>query len=99
MVKFGRFEFIDINFRNGTYFEILQYFLQTSFTDKIQTRAYTFDDLVGSCGGFIGLFLGYALIQIPHSIESILLTKWGNVVSRKSSNAREKENENKDEEN
>ena len=37
--------------------------------DKIEIRAYTFDDLVGSCGGYIGLFLGYALIQIPRGIR------------------------------
>ena len=34
----------------------------------MQVRAYTFDDLVGACGGYIGLFLGYALIQIPRAI-------------------------------
>ena len=94
--NFGILEYININFRNGTFFEIFQYFLQTSFTEKIQTRAYTFDDLVGSCGGFIGLFLGYALIQIPHSIESVLLKKWENVVLRKSSNTRQNEDENID---
>ena len=37
--------------------------------EKIQVRAYTFDDLVGSCGGYIGLFLGYALIQVPRTIK------------------------------
>ena len=57
------------NFRNSSYFIIRQFYRQKTFTEKIQTRAYTFDDLVGSCGGFIGLFLGYALIQIPELIE------------------------------
>ena len=51
------------------YFEIRQVYHQTRFTEKIQIRAYAFDDLVGSCGGVIGLFLGYALVQIPHLIE------------------------------
>ena len=37
--------------------------------EKVEVRAYTFDDLVGSCGGYIGLFLGYALIQIPRGIR------------------------------
>ena len=31
------------------------------------------DDLVGSCGGFIGLFLGYALVQIPQLIEFVMI--------------------------
>ena len=42
---------------------------QTKFTEKIYSRAYSFDDLVGTCGGYIGLFLGYALIQLPRLIE------------------------------
>ena len=33
--------------------------------EKIQKKAYTLDDVVGTVGGFIGLFLGYALIQVP----------------------------------
>ena len=48
------------------------YYRQTRFTNKIQVRAYTLDDLIGSCGGYIGLFLGYALIQFPQLIESTL---------------------------
>ena len=55
-------------FRNESYFWITQEFRQTSFLDKMQVRAYTFDDLVGACGGYIGLFLGYTLIQIPRAI-------------------------------
>ena len=51
-------------FRNGTFWLRLV-IRQTKFTDKIYARAYTLDDLVGTCGGYIGLFLGYALIQLP----------------------------------
>ena len=66
-------------FRNESYFLITQEFSQTSFVEKIQVRAYTFDDLVGSCGGYIGLFLGYALIQIPRTIKvRFKSTKWKN---------------------
>ena len=43
--------------------------------EKMEIRAYTFDDLVGSCGGYIGLFLGYSLIQIPKLIDYITRTK------------------------
>ena len=46
-------------------------FRQSRFTEKIQTREYTFDDLVGTVGGYIGLFLGYALVQFPALIESL----------------------------
>ena len=57
------------DFRNDSFFVIEQYYRQTRFTDKIQTRAYTLDDLIGTCGGYIGLFLGYALIQFPQLME------------------------------
>ena len=58
--------------RDESHFEIVQVHRQTSFTDKIQTRAYTFDDVVGTVGGYIGMFLGYAMVQIPGSIALIL---------------------------
>ena len=60
------------NSRDESHFEIVQVHRQTSFTDKIQTRAYTFDDVVGTVGGYIGMFLGYAMVQIPGSIAMIL---------------------------
>ena len=60
------------NLRDESHFEIVQVHRQTSFTDKIQTRAYTFDDVVGTVGGYIGMFLGYAMVQIPGSIALIL---------------------------
>ena len=53
------------------HFEIVQVHRQTSFTDKMQIKAYTGDDVVGTVGGYIGLFLGYASVQIPTSIASI----------------------------
>ena len=58
---------------NGS-FVIKQIYGQTRFTDKIQTRAYTIDDLVGTCGGYIGLFLGYAVVQFPKLLELLYQT-------------------------
>ena len=40
--------------------------------NKIQTREYVFDDLVGTVGGYIGLFTGYALIQLPELVNLML---------------------------
>ena len=54
-----------------SHFEIVQVHRQTCFTDKIQEKAYTFDDVVGTVGGYIGLFLGYAWVQMPSSIAWI----------------------------
>ena len=59
-------------FRNGS-FVIDQIYRQTRFTNKLQTKAYTLDDLVGTCGGYIGMFLGYALIQFPRFLEKTFL--------------------------
>ena len=56
-------------YRNDSFFDVVLEFRQTGFTEKIKTRAYTLDDLIGSCGGYIGLFLGYALIQFPEFIK------------------------------
>lgn len=64
--------FIDVHYlfyRNDSFFDVVLEFLQTDFNEKIKTRAYTLDDLIGSCGGYIGLFLGYALIQFPEFIK------------------------------
>ena len=63
----------DYLYRNGSFW-IIMHFRQTKFTEKIYTRAYTFDDLVGTCGGYIGLFLGYALVKFPRLIEIIFQT-------------------------
>ena len=60
------------NSRDESHFEIMQAHRQTSFTDKMRTRAYTFDDVIGTVGGYIGLFLGYAWVQLPWSIAWIV---------------------------
>ena len=57
-------------FRNGSVW-IQPYFYQEEFTEKIYSRAYSLDDLIGTCGGYIGLFLGYAIIQVPQLIENM----------------------------
>ena len=38
------------------------------FNQVEQTRAYNIDNLIGEIGGYLGLFLGYALAQIPSTI-------------------------------
>ena len=49
-----------------------QLYHQSTFTEKIQTRAYTIDDVVGTVGGYVGLFMGYAIVQFPEMMRSIL---------------------------
>ena len=60
-------------------------YYQHNFRDSKQVRAYTLDDLVGMIGGYLGLFMGCALVQAPVMISMLItLTKnlWENRLSR-----------------
>ena len=59
-------------FRNETSFYITPVFRQTGFKEMKQIQEYTLDDLVGTCGGYVGMFLGYAFIQLPHLFQLML---------------------------
>ena len=59
-------------FRTNGYIMLNQLYHQSTFTEKIQIRAYTIDDVVGTVGGYVGLFMGYAIVQFPDMIRSIL---------------------------
>ena len=54
-----------IQYRDGKNFIISLEHRHTSYRETIQTQAYNLDNLVGNVGGYTGLFLGYALVQIP----------------------------------
>ena len=43
-----------------------------TYKEIVQIRAYTFQSLVGNVGGYIGLLLGYAILNVP----SLLLKVW-----------------------
>ena len=59
---------------NESFFVIEQKFYQHNFRDSKQIRSYTLDDLVGMIGGYLGLFMGYALVQLPKMIS--MLVRW-----------------------
>ena len=63
---FGVEESVDI-------FEIDVLFQGTTFTQIEQTRAYDFQSLVGNAGGYVGLFLGAAISQLPSAISMLLV--------------------------
>ena len=50
-------------------FQVLLDFQGDTYMEITQTRAYDGQSLVGNAGGYIGLFLGVALIQLPTSIR------------------------------
>ena len=41
------------------------YFRDTSFKQIKEKRDYEIQDMFGDMGGYVGLFLGYALVNIP----------------------------------
>ena len=47
-------------------------YLSNTFKEIQQMKAYTIMMLFGNVGGFVGLLLGYALIQIPNLVHSTL---------------------------
>ena len=47
------------------------FFRSNRYKEIIQIRAYTFMSLIGNVGGFIGLLLGCALVQIPGALRTI----------------------------
>ena len=69
--------------RNETSFWIDQSFRQTRFKDIAQVKEFTLDDFVGTCGGYIGMFLGYALIQFPQFLQFIFAKIQKEILLRK----------------
>ena len=51
--------------------QITVYFRNNFYKQIIQVRAYSLMSLVGNVGGFVGLLLGYALVQLPGLISVI----------------------------
>ena len=54
-----------LGFTNDSYFTFWVFYRQTSFREITQIRAYDLDSLYGNIGGYMGLFLGYALLNLP----------------------------------
>ena len=45
-----------------------------------QVRAYDVDSLVGNVGGYIGMFLGYALLNLPEFLRIIFTCRKNHVM-------------------
>ena len=56
---------------NKGYFWVGPYIYDPKFKDIKQKRAIDFHGLIGYIGGYIGLFLGYSIIQIPDFLSVI----------------------------
>ena len=62
--------------KNESGFTLRMMFRQTRFREVEQIRAYDFESLVGNVGGYIGMFLGYAISNLPRFfLDVITFTK------------------------
>ena len=50
---------------NATDYEILLNFQGKTYMEIEQAKAYDFQSLIGNGGGYVGVFLGVALLQLP----------------------------------
>ena len=59
-------------------FEVVLEFQDGTYVEIQQIRAYSIEDLVGDIGGYLGLFLGFSLLQIPQLLFKIyfLIAGW-----------------------
>ena len=52
------------------WFKVRLWFRSNRFMEIKKIRAYNFQNLVGNGGGYVGLFLGYSIVQLPSMIIS-----------------------------
>ena len=60
--------------RNDTYFKVIIRFEDSSFMEIKHVRAFDIQSLIGNSGGYLGLFTGYAVLQLPNLVY--LMVKW-----------------------
>ena len=62
---------IFIGISNQNYFVVRILLTQPDYKETEQIRAYDFIDLMGNIGGYIGMFLGYALLNMADTLIRI----------------------------
>ena len=66
---------------NDTIFKVMIEFKDSSFMEIVHVRAFDIESLIGNAGGYLGLFTGYALLQLPKLM--LLISSWiCNIYSR-----------------
>ena len=61
----------DSNLKKTNYFKIVIEFDDSTFMEIRHVRAFDIESLIGNSGGYLGLFTGYALMQVPSLINLI----------------------------
>ena len=46
-------------------------YAETDYEEVTNTKSFDFASFVSGVGGFIGIFLGYSILQIPDLLESL----------------------------
>ena len=64
-------------------FQVLLQFTDGTYMEIQQVRGYGLGDAVGDIGGYLGLFLGFALLQIPEMLVTVM-TWIGNLLDKRS---------------
>ena len=65
------------------WFKVRLWFRSNRFMEIKQIRAYNFQNLVGNGGGYVGLFLGYSIVQLPSMIISVYNWIQNKILSKK----------------
>ena len=69
-----KIQWIHFRWKNDSYFSFEQMYRQPRYRETIQMQAYNLDNFIGNVGGYMGLFLGYAFVQLPNLFESGYIT-------------------------
>ena len=56
---------------NQGWFRITVEFLKNEFKEIKQLRAYSAQSLIGNAGGYVGLFVGYTIAELPAMFDML----------------------------
>ena len=62
---------INYNHPSNDVIQVQMTFQGATYMEITQIRAYDGQSLIGNAGGYVGLFLGVALIQLPTAFENL----------------------------
>ena len=69
--------FVSVPMANNS-FGLGMQFVMKGYLEIKQEQAYTFTSLVGNVGGYMGLFLGYAILHFPKLLSDMInpMKRW-----------------------
>ena len=61
---------------DGWTLTIKMFYITDDFQEIVNVKAFDIETLWSSVGGFIGIFLGYSLLQVPELLNAMWSTSW-----------------------